>query len=90
MENIKVREKISQKIHSDENNVTTYEYPSNKVITIVTNFSKVVLEYAYRRARIQQKWSRILGVKGNKRLKIALRKLRVGREMLKETLSRSS
>jgi len=63
-------------IDINENNVTIYEYPTNKAVTIVTNFSKVVLGYAYRRARIQQKWSRVYGVKGNRRLKVALRKLR--------------
>ncbi len=63
-------------IDINENNVTIYEYPTNKAVTIVTNFSKVVLGYAYRRARIQQKWSRVYGVKGNRRLRVALRKLR--------------
>ena len=63
-------------IDINENNVTIYCYPENKAITIVTNFSKIVLGYAYRRARIQQKWSKRLGVKDNRRLKIALRKLR--------------
>ena len=62
-------------IDINENNITIYEYPSNNAITIVTNFSKIVLGYAYRRARIQQKWSKVLGVKGNRRLKIAFRKL---------------
>jgi len=63
-------------IDINENNVTIYEYPTNKAVTIVTNFSKVVLGYAYRRARIQQKWSKVYGVKGNRRLKKVLRKLR--------------
>ena len=63
-------------IDINENNVTIYEYPSNKAITIVTNFSKIVLGYAYRRAEIQQKWSKRFGVKGNRRLKVSLRKLR--------------
>ncbi len=35
-----------------------------------------MLGYAYRRARIQQKWSKLFGAKDNRRLKIALRKLR--------------
>jgi len=63
-------------IDINENNVTIHSYPVNKAITIVTNFSKVVLGYAYRRARIQQRWSKEYGVNGNRRLKVALRKLR--------------
>ncbi len=39
-------------IDINENNVTVYCYPQNKAVTIVTNFSKVVLGYAYIRARI--------------------------------------
>jgi len=77
---IKIEEETSTKkvygIDINENNVTIYEYPSSKAVTIVTNFSKIVLGYTYRRTKIQQKWSRIYGVKGNRRLKIALRKLR--------------
>jgi len=42
-------------IDVNDNNITIYCYPENKVITIVTNFSKAVLGYAYRRARIQEK-----------------------------------
>ncbi len=63
-------------IDVNENNVTIYAYPDNKAITIVTDFSKVVLGYAYRRARIQQKWSQQYGVKVNRRLRVALRKFR--------------
>ncbi len=63
-------------IDINENNVTIYEYPSNKALTIVTNFSRIVLGYAYRRARTQQRWSKVYGVKDNRRLKVALRKLR--------------
>jgi len=63
-------------IDVNENNLTIYSYPDNKAVTIVTNFSKIVLGYAYRRAMIQQKWSRECGVNGNRRLKVALRKLR--------------
>ena len=63
-------------IDINENNVTIYTYPDGRAITIVTNFSKVVLGYAHRRARIQQKWSRVYGVKGNRRLRVALKKLR--------------
>ncbi len=63
-------------IDINENNVTIYTDPDGRAITIVTNFSKVVLGYAHRRARIQQKWSRVYGVKGNRRLRVALKKLR--------------
>jgi len=63
-------------IDINENNVTIYSYPDNKAVTIVTNFSKVVLGYAYRRAMIQQRWSERYGVANNRRLKASLRKLR--------------
>ncbi len=63
-------------IDINENNMTIYIYPDNRAITIITDFSKVVLGYAHRRARIQQRWSKELGVKGNRRLKVALKKLR--------------
>ena len=63
-------------IDINENNITIYTYPDGRAITIVTNFSKLVLGYAHRRARVQQKWSRVYGVKGNRRLKVALKKLR--------------
>jgi putative transposase len=63
-------------IDINENNVTIYCYPMNKAITIVTNFSKIILGYMYRRSRTQQRWSRILGVKDNRRLKVSLRRLR--------------
>ncbi len=74
-----IRTSNSSKVYGidiNENNVTIYCYPENKAATIVTNFSKIVLGYAYRRARIQRKWSRVFGVKDNRRLKIALMKLR--------------
>jgi len=63
-------------IDVNENNVTIYEYPTGRARTIVTNFSKVVLGYAYRRMRIQRRWCGVLGVRNNRRLKVALRKLR--------------
>ena len=63
-------------IDVNENNVTIYEYPSNRAVSVVTNFSKIVLGYAYKRARIQRKWSKVYGVKDNRRLKVSLRKLR--------------
>ncbi len=62
----------------NENNVTAYCYPDSKAVTIITNFSKVVLGYAHRRTRIQQRWSRQYGVRGNRRLRVALRKLGEG------------
>ncbi len=70
---------IQSKIYGidiNENNVTIYAYPDGRASTIVTNFSKVVLGYAYRRARIQQRWSKRFDAKGNRRLKVALMKLR--------------
>jgi len=66
-------------IDVNENNVTIYGYPNGKAVTIVTNFSKVVLGYAYRRAMIQRRWSKTYGVVGNRMLEVALRKLREGR-----------
>jgi len=77
--NVVLADKIPSKIYGvdiNENNVTIYEYPSGRCITIVTDFSKIVLGYAYRRSAIQEKWSSVLGVKGNRRLKVALEKLR--------------
>jgi len=41
-------------IDVNENNVTIYSYSDGKAVIVITNFSKVVLGYAYRRARIQQ------------------------------------
>jgi len=79
MKNVKVRSVDSIKIYGidvNENNVTIYCYPKNKAITIITNLSKVVLGYAYRRAKIQQKWSKLFGVKDNRRLRESLRKLK--------------
>ena len=79
MKNIEVRSVDSVKIYGidiNENNVTIYCYPENKAITIVTDLSKIVLGYAYRRARIQQKWSKLFGVKDNRRLRVSLRKLK--------------
>jgi len=60
----------------NENNVTIYSYPDDKAVTIVTDFSRVVLGYAYRRAMIQRRWSERYGVVNNRRLKASLRKLR--------------
>lgn len=79
VKNVEIKEENLTKIYGidiNENNITIYEYSSNRAITIVTNFSKIVLGYAYRRAKIQQRWSNVLGVKCNRRLKTALRKLR--------------
>ncbi len=63
-------------IDINENNITIYEYPASRAITIVTDFSKIVLGCAYRRAKIQKRWSKVHGVNGNRRLKYALKKLR--------------
>ena len=63
-------------IDINENNVTIYVYPDGRAVTIITNFSKIVLGFTHRRIRIQRKWSKELGVKGNRRLKVALKKLR--------------
>ncbi|MEM0035414.1 MAG: hypothetical protein QXJ03_04805 [Desulfurococcus sp.] len=63
-------------IDINENNITVYDHGRGRAVTIVTNFSKVVLGYAHRRAGIQEKWSSLYGVNENRRLKAALRKLR--------------
>jgi len=79
VKDMKIKSDSSRRVYGidiNENNVTIYTYPDNKVITIVTNFSRVVLGYAHRRARIQQRWSKVYGIKGNRRLKVSLRKLR--------------
>ncbi|MEM0172846.1 MAG: transposase [Thermoproteota archaeon] len=55
----------------NENNVTLFTLPDHKAITLVTNHSKVVLGYAYRRKAIQERHAHSL-----KLLHIALRKLR--------------
>ncbi len=51
-------------IDINENNVTIYAYPDSRAITMVTNFSKAVLGYAHRRARIQQRWGKEFGIRG--------------------------
>ncbi len=79
IKDVKVSSVSSGRIYGidiNENNVTIYAYPDGRAITVVTNFSKVILGYAYRRARIQQRWSKVYGVKDNRRLKVALKKLR--------------
>ncbi|MEM1685608.1 MAG: hypothetical protein QXS22_02870, partial [Acidilobaceae archaeon] len=55
---IKLEENYSKVIGVDinENNVTLFILPNHKAITIVTNYSKIVLSYAYRRRAIQKKW----------------------------------
>ncbi|MGC9122255.1 MAG: RNA-guided endonuclease InsQ/TnpB family protein [Thermogladius sp.] len=63
-------------IDVNENNVTIYDHQNKRAITIVTNLSKIVLGYAYRRQRLQEKWSGLYGVKGNRRLASSLKKLR--------------
>jgi len=79
VKDVKVKRENTSKIYGvdiNENNITIYEYPAKRVVTIVTNFSKIVLGYAYRRARIQQRWSKAYGVNGNRRVRHVLRKLR--------------
>ncbi len=79
VKNVEVKVDLQRRvcgIDINENNVTIYTYPDNRAITIVTNFSKVVLGFAHRRTRIQQRWSNRFGVKGSRRLRVALRKLR--------------
>ena len=79
VKNVETKEINVNKIYGidiNENNVTIYENPMGRAITIVTNFSKIVLGYAYRRTRVQQRWGKVYGVKGNRRLKNALKKLR--------------
>ncbi|AFU92045.1 IS605 ORFB family protein [Sulfolobus virus STSV2] len=55
----------------NENNVTLFTLPDHKAITIVTNHSKVVLGYAYRRKAIQERHAH-----DKRSLRVALRKLR--------------
>ncbi|MEM0257113.1 MAG: transposase [Saccharolobus sp.] len=58
-------------IDVNENNVTLFTLPDHKAITIVTNHSKIVLGYAYRRKAIQERYAHSL-----RSLRVALRKLR--------------
>ncbi|MEM3290728.1 MAG: transposase [Candidatus Micrarchaeaceae archaeon] len=58
-------------IDVNENNVTLFTLPDHKAITIVTNHSKVVLGYAYRRKAIHEKHAHSLRLR-----RVALRKLR--------------
>ncbi|MEM0257215.1 MAG: transposase [Saccharolobus sp.] len=55
----------------NENNVTLFILPDHKAMTIVTNHSKIVLGYAYRRKAIHEKHAHSLRL-----LHVALRKLR--------------
>jgi len=55
----------------NENNVTLFILPDNKAVTIVTNHSKIVLGYAYRRQAMQLKHGN-----NTRSLRIALKKLR--------------
>ncbi|MEM4066763.1 MAG: transposase [Candidatus Micrarchaeaceae archaeon] len=55
----------------NENNVTLFTLPDHKATTIVTNHSKIVLGYAYRRKAIQERHAHDDRVR-----KVALRKLR--------------
>jgi len=79
VKSVEARQRAASKVYGidiNENNVTIYEHPANRAVTLVTNFSKIVLGYAYRRAKIQQKWSKAYGVNGNRRLRSVLKKLR--------------
>ncbi|MEM0257235.1 MAG: transposase [Saccharolobus sp.] len=58
-------------IDVNENNVTLFTLPDHKAITLVTNHSKIVLGYAYRRKAIQERHAHSL-----RSLRVALRKLR--------------
>ncbi|MEM0172865.1 MAG: transposase [Thermoproteota archaeon] len=58
-------------IDVNENNVTLFTLPDHKAITFVTNHSKIVLGYAYRRKAIHEKHAHSL-----RSLRVALRKLR--------------
>ncbi|MEM4056536.1 MAG: transposase [Thermoplasmatales archaeon] len=58
-------------IDVNENNVTLFTLPDHKAITLVTNHSKVVLGYAYRRKAIQERHAH-----DRRSLRVALRKLR--------------
>ncbi|MEM4975648.1 MAG: transposase [Sulfolobaceae archaeon] len=58
-------------IDVNENNVTLFTLPDHKAITIVTNHSKIVLGYAYRRKAIQERHAH-----DKRSLRVALRKLR--------------
>ncbi|MEM4732577.1 MAG: RNA-guided endonuclease TnpB family protein [Desulfurococcaceae archaeon] len=55
----------------NENNVTLFILPDNKAVTIVTNHSRIVLGYAYRRRAIQEKHGN-----NSRVLRKAMRKLR--------------
>ncbi|MEM4814944.1 MAG: zinc ribbon domain-containing protein, partial [Ignisphaera sp.] len=58
-------------IDINENNVTLFILPDNKAITVVTNHSRVVLGYAYRRRVLQENHGN-----NTRPLRIAFRKLR--------------
>ncbi|WDS52861.1 IS605 ORFB family protein [Sulfolobus tengchongensis spindle-shaped virus 4] len=58
-------------IDVNENNVTLFTLPDHKAITFVTNHSKVVLGYAYRRKAIQERHAH-----DKRSLRVASRKLR--------------
>ncbi|MEM2005694.1 MAG: transposase [Zestosphaera sp.] len=58
-------------IDINENNVTLFILPDNKAVTAVTNHSRIVLGYAYRRRILQKKHGN-----NTRSLRIAFRKLR--------------
>jgi len=55
----------------NENNVTLFIFPDNKAVTVVTNHSRIVLGYAYRRRVLQENHGN-----NTRSLRIAFRKLR--------------
>ncbi|MEM4914120.1 MAG: RNA-guided endonuclease TnpB family protein [Desulfurococcaceae archaeon] len=55
----------------NENNVTLFILPDNKAVIVVTNHSRIVLGYAYRRRAIQEKHGN-----NSRALRKAMRKLR--------------
>ncbi|MEM1706332.1 MAG: transposase [Thermosphaera sp.] len=70
---VKQKENYSKVIGVDvnENNVTLFILPDNKAVTVVTNHSRIVLGYAYRRRAIQEKHGN-----NSRVLRKAMRKLR--------------
>ncbi|MEM4537783.1 MAG: transposase [Thermosphaera sp.] len=70
---VKQKENYSKVIGVDvnENNVTLFILPDNKAVTVLTNHSRIVLGYAYRRRAIQEKHGN-----NSRVLRKAMRKLR--------------
>ncbi|MEM0379051.1 MAG: transposase [Thermosphaera sp.] len=70
---VKQKENYSKVIGVDvnENNVTLFILPDNKAVTVLTDHSRIVLGYAYRRRAIQEKHGN-----NSRVLRKAMRKLR--------------